>query len=89
MSELERLVMDGGELLAQVHSVVPDRGIRDQLQPPDERFVGRVTRVVDQAFGSAAAAVVERGADLLRKEVMTVRRRGCRSPTATGSPSTS
>jgi hypothetical protein len=62
-SDLERLVMDGGELLARVHSVVTDRGIRHELQPPDERFVGRVMRVVDQAFGPAAAAVVERGAD--------------------------
>ena len=69
--DLERLVMDGGELLARVHSVVPDRGIRHELQPPDEVFVGRVTRVVDQAFGPAAAAVVERGADLLREEVRT------------------
>jgi aminoglycoside phosphotransferase (APT) family kinase protein len=70
-SDLERLVMDGGELLARVHSVVPDRGIRHELQPPDERFVARVARVVAQALGPAAAAVVERGADLLREEVMT------------------
>ena len=70
-SDLERLVMDGGELLARVHSVVPDRGIRHELEPPDERFVARVVRVVHQALGPAAAAVVERGADLLRDEVMT------------------
>src|SRR5919202_2125178 len=72
-SDLERLVMDGGELLARVHSISPnpDRGIRHELQPPDERFVGRVTRVVDQALGPAAAAVVERGADRLRKAVLT------------------
>src|SRR5919202_41824 len=70
-SDLERLVMDGGELLARVHSLVPDRGIRHELQTPDERCVGRVARVVGQAFGPAAAAVVARGADLLRKEVMT------------------
>src|ERR687884_1140115 len=70
-SDLERLVMDGGELLARVHSVVPDRGIRHELQPPDERFVGRLARVVDQALGPAAAAVVELGADLLRQEVLT------------------
>src|SRR2546425_1057687 len=71
--DVERVVMDGGELLARVHSIAPDpdRGIRHELRPPDERFVGRVTRVVNQAFGPAAAAVVERGADLLRKEVMT------------------
>src|SRR5919202_813394 len=66
-SDLERLVMDGGELLARVHSVVPDRGIRHELQPPDKLFVGRVARVVDQALGPAAAAVRERGADLLRR----------------------
>src|SRR5205809_1465733 len=70
-SDLERLVMDGGELLARVHSVVPDRGIRHELEPPDERFVARVARVAHQALGPAAAAVVERGADLLRDEVMT------------------
>src|SRR5207244_741585 len=54
-----------------VHSVVPDRGIRHELEPPDERFIARVARVADQAFGPAAAAAVERGADLLREEVMT------------------
>jgi len=70
-SDLERLVMDGGELLARVHSVVPDRGIRHELEPPDERFVARVARVAHQALGPAAAAVVERGAELLRDEVMT------------------
>src|SRR5918911_142385 len=70
-SDLERLVMDGGELLARVHSILPDRGIRHELQPPDERFVARVVRVAHQALGPAAAAVVERGADLLRDEVMT------------------
>ena len=70
-SDLERLVMDGGELLARVHSVVPDRGIRHELEPPDERFVARVARVAHQALGPEAAAVVERGAELLRDEVMT------------------
>jgi aminoglycoside phosphotransferase (APT) family kinase protein len=70
-SDLARLVMDSGELLARVHSIVPDRGIRHEIQPPDELFVGRLARVIDQALGPAAAAVVERGADLLRKELMT------------------
>jgi aminoglycoside phosphotransferase (APT) family kinase protein len=70
-SDLERLVMDAGELLARVHSVVPDRGIRHELQPPNDRFVARVARFVAQALGPAAATVVERGADLLREEVMT------------------
>ena len=70
-SDLERLVMDGGELLARLHSVVPDRGMPHELEPPDERFVACVVRVADQALGPAAAAVVERGAELLRDEVMT------------------
>jgi aminoglycoside phosphotransferase (APT) family kinase protein len=70
-SDLERLVMDGGELLARVHTVVPDRGIHHELQPPDERFVARVAQVADRAFGPAAAAMVERGAEVLREEVMT------------------
>lgn len=72
-SDLERLVIDGGELLARVHSIAPEpeRGIRHELQPRDDRFVGRVTRVVDHAFGPAAAAVVERGAEFLREQVMT------------------
>jgi aminoglycoside phosphotransferase (APT) family kinase protein len=70
-SDLERLVIQCGELLARVHSIVPDRGMRHELQPPDDRFVGRVRRVVHQAFGPLAAAIVERGADLLRREVMT------------------
>lgn len=70
-SDLERLVMEGGELLARVHTVVPDGGIRHELEPPDEGFVSRVVCVAHDALGPAAAAVVERGADLLRAEVLT------------------
>ena len=70
-SDLERLVMDGGELLARVHSVVPDRGIRHELEPPDEGAVARAAHRAHQALGPAAAAVVERGAELLRDELMT------------------
>jgi aminoglycoside phosphotransferase (APT) family kinase protein len=68
-SDLERLVMDSGELLARVHSVAPDRGIRHELEPLDERLVARAARVAHEALGPAAGAVVERGADLLRGEV--------------------
>jgi aminoglycoside phosphotransferase (APT) family kinase protein len=70
-SDLQRLVMDGGELLARVHSIMPDRGIRHELAPLNEGFVARVVRVARRAFGPAAAAVVERGADLLRNELRT------------------
>jgi len=70
-SDLEPLVMDGGELLARLHSVVPDRGMPHELEPPDEPFVARVVRVADETLGSAAAAIVARGAEFLRDEVMT------------------
>ena len=67
-SDLERIVIDAGELMARVHSVVADRGLRHELRPPDERIVARVTRIVEEALGPAAAAIVRRGADFLREE---------------------
>ncbi|WP_020388145.1 phosphotransferase family protein [Kribbella catacumbae] len=72
-TDLERLVMDAGEILARVHSVVPDdeRGIRHDLRLPEEREVTRVARIVEEALGPAAAVVVERGAEFLRHEVTT------------------
>src|SRR4051794_12690825 len=69
--ELERLVVDAGELLARLHGVVPDRGMRHQLDPLDEGFVARVVRAAGRALGPSAAAVAERGADFLREEVRT------------------
>jgi aminoglycoside phosphotransferase (APT) family kinase protein len=54
-----------------VHSVVPDRGVRHELQPPDERVVGRAARIADETLGPTAAAIVERGAERLRREVLT------------------
>ncbi|WP_433005708.1 phosphotransferase family protein [Kribbella sp. CA-294648] len=73
VSDLERLVMDAGEILAQVHSVGMDdqRGIRHGLRLPDDREVTRIARIVRETLGPAAAAVVERGADFLRQEVTT------------------
>jgi aminoglycoside phosphotransferase (APT) family kinase protein len=70
-ADVERLVMDGGELLARVHSIVPDRGIHHDLQPPDERVVASLAREIDREFGQAAAAALERGADRLREHVNT------------------
>ena len=67
--DLERLVMDGGELLARVHSLVPDRGVRHELQPPDEHSLARGARIVEQTLGPSAASVVERGAEFLRREL--------------------
>src|SRR5688572_10235817 len=68
-ADLERLVMDGGELLARVHNLVPDRGIRHALQPPDEHSLARGERLVEQTLGPSAVSVVERGAALLRREL--------------------
>jgi len=72
-SDLERLVTDAGEILARVHSVVPDdqRGIRHELRLPEEGEITRVARIAREVLSPAAAAVVERGADFLRQEVTT------------------
>jgi aminoglycoside phosphotransferase (APT) family kinase protein len=67
--DLERLVMDAGELLARVHSIAPDRGIRHQLLPPNAGSVARVARTVEKAFGPPAASVVELGAEFLHREL--------------------
>ncbi len=67
--DLERLVMDGGELLARVHSLVPDGGVRHELQPPDARALARGERIVAQTLGPSAASVVARGAAFLRREL--------------------
>ena len=67
--DVERLVMDGGELLARVHSLVPDLGVRHELQPPDEHSLARGERIVEQTLGPSAASVVERGAAFLRREL--------------------
>ena len=68
-SDLERLVVDGGELLARIHSAVPDRGVRHRLRLPEDTVVARVERIVDEALGADAARVVEHGAELLREVV--------------------
>ncbi|WUF26826.1 aminoglycoside phosphotransferase family protein [Kribbella sp. NBC_00482] len=72
-AELERLVVDAGEMLARVHSVVLDdqRAIRHELRLPDEREVARVAGIVKETVDPAAAAIVVRGADFLRHEVTT------------------
>src|SRR3954471_15816845 len=67
--DLERLVMDAGELLARVHSLVPDRGVRHELRPPDEHSLARGERIVEQTLGPSAASVVERGAAFLRRDL--------------------
>jgi aminoglycoside phosphotransferase (APT) family kinase protein len=71
--ELERLVLDAGEILARVHSVAPDpgRGIRHELRLPDAHEVTRIAQTVAQTLKPAAATVVERAADLLRHEITT------------------
>lgn len=68
-ADVERLVMDAGELLARVHSLVSDRGVRHDLQPPDECTLTQGTRIVEQTLGPSAASVVERGAAFLLREL--------------------
>ncbi|WP_328999768.1 phosphotransferase [Kribbella sp. NBC_00709] len=72
-ADLERLVVDAGEILARIHSVVLDDqpGIRHELQLPGEHEVARVAHIVGEMLGPAEAAVVERGADVLREELTT------------------
>ncbi len=70
-SDLERFVIDGGELLARIHSAVPDRGIRHQLRLREDAEMARVVRIVGETLGAAAATVVEHGADFLREAVTT------------------
>ncbi|MEL6178343.1 MAG: phosphotransferase [Myxococcota bacterium] len=71
-SELKRLLMDSGELLARLHSVAPGQGgIQHTLKPPEEHMVARGMHIADQVCGPAAAAIVERGAKRLHNEVMT------------------
>ncbi len=65
-ADLERLIVNGGELLGRVHGANASRGMKHELEPPDEDFVTRVVGVADQAMGPDAAGVVERGAGLLR-----------------------
>lgn len=68
-SDFERLVSDAGELLARIHSLPNGtRGTRHELRSPDEDFLARVRRIVEEALGPAAAAVIEQGADVLRAE---------------------
>ena len=71
--DLERLVVDAGELLARIHSVPADdeHGIRHDLRLPESAEVARVAGIVEERLGPAAAEVVERGAELLRDHVTT------------------
>ncbi len=72
-AELERLVLDAGEILARVHSVdlEDQRGVRHVLRLPEEHEIIQVAGIVRDALSSAEAAVVERGADFLRQQLTT------------------
>ena len=64
-------MVDGGELLLRIDSIIPDHGVRHQLRLPADIAVARVVRIVDKALGADAAGVVEQGADFLREGVRT------------------
>ncbi|WP_375431832.1 phosphotransferase family protein [uncultured Friedmanniella sp.] len=65
--DVEQLLLDAGEKMARVHSVVPDgeHGIPHPLRHPESHTVAAVSRSLGETFGPAAAATVERGADFL------------------------
>jgi aminoglycoside phosphotransferase (APT) family kinase protein len=67
--DVEGLVMDSGELLARAHSIVLDRGPSLQLRSPDQDVMARAVRAGEQTLGAPGAALVERGADLVREEL--------------------
>lgn len=67
--ELERLVMDVGEVLARIHDVAPDGGMGHDLRPPDEASMARVVQTVTRVVGASEVAVVERGVDVLHRAV--------------------
>lgn len=69
-ADVEQVVVDAGELLARVHGIAAERGMRHELRSPEERVVARVVRTVRRALGPAAATVVERGAARLHEEVL-------------------
>lgn len=71
--DLERLVVDAGEIMARVHSVVPDEGSgkRHELRSPAADDVTRIAGIVGEVLDPAAAATVERGAEFLRREITT------------------
>jgi Ser/Thr protein kinase RdoA (MazF antagonist) len=52
-----------------VHSLVPDRGVRHELHPPDEHSLACGERIVEQTLGPSVTSVVERGAAFRRREV--------------------
>jgi aminoglycoside phosphotransferase (APT) family kinase protein len=67
-ADLDRLVVESGELLARLHTIRTDRGMSHELHPPDEASVARALRVARQTLGpAAAAAIVERGVERLRE----------------------
>ncbi len=69
-SDLARLVTNSGELLARVHSIDVDCGVRHELTPPEKSSVARAVRVAHQTLGPTAATAVERGAELLCHRVL-------------------
>ncbi|WP_231919993.1 phosphotransferase enzyme family protein [Microlunatus soli] len=71
-TDRERLVVDGGELLARVHSVAASRGLRHVPEAPDAAALARAVRIVAEQFGPDAAAIVRRGADFLADQVINL-----------------
>lgn len=65
--EQERLIRDSGELLARIHALASDRGVRHELQVPDGAGLERAVETAEREVGPLAVRTVERGADALRR----------------------
>lgn len=68
-ADIERLIMESGEMLAKLHGLVIDRGEGRELKAPTETFVSQVVRTADEVLGPEAATIVERGAVRLARDV--------------------
>jgi len=62
---IQRLVEHAGALLARVHSVETERGVRHDLVGRDPEELERALRAVHDTLGQQATATVERGARML------------------------
>ncbi|MFC7622117.1 phosphotransferase enzyme family protein [Microlunatus sp. GCM10028923] len=71
--DLERLIVDAGEIMAKVHSVGADDGlgIRHDLRRPEADELTRIAGIVGRTLDPTAAEIVERAAEFLRREIST------------------
>lgn len=57
--------MEAGELLARIHGLTADGGVRHDLRLPRPAAMARAVDTVEREMGASGVAVVERGPGLL------------------------